>query len=140
MSLDISLTIPRDEPTRADLAMRLLRDNNLGEFADFIEYSGKYKHGPEEVYSSNITSNLIKMADAAGIYEILWRPQQVGITKAHQLIEPLAAGLQKLRNGKEEFQKYNPANGWGSYDGFVTWCSEYLVACINNPEADITAC
>ena len=41
------------------------------------------------VYSANITHNLTKMADEAGIYECLWRPEEIGITKAGQLIEPL---------------------------------------------------
>ena len=36
----------------------------------------------EEVYSANITHNLGGMADEAGIYEALWRPEEVGIAKA----------------------------------------------------------
>ena len=47
----------------------------------------------DEVYSRNITHNLNKMAEAAGIYTVLWRPDENGITKAHQCIEPLRTGL-----------------------------------------------
>ncbi len=37
----------------------------------------------EEVYISNVTHNLNKMAGEAGIYEALWRPEEIGITHAH---------------------------------------------------------
>ena len=42
----------------------------------------------QEGYSSNITHNLGAMAREAGIYEACWRPEEIGITKAAQLIEP----------------------------------------------------
>ena len=35
-----------------------------------------------EVYSANITHNLNTMADEAGIYKHLWRPDEIKITKA----------------------------------------------------------
>ena len=37
---------------------------------------------PEGAYSANITHNLGKMAEEAGIYKHLWRPEEIGITKA----------------------------------------------------------
>src|SRR5688572_29936062 len=45
------------------------------------------------VYSANITHNLNAMAENAGIYMHLWRPDQIGIMTASQLIAPLTAGL-----------------------------------------------
>ena len=50
-----------------------------------------------EVYSANITHNLNKMADAAGIYKHLWQPTENGIIYAEQLIAPLTEGLANLR-------------------------------------------
>lgn len=49
-----------------------------------------------EVYDANITHNLNTMAEEAGIYKHLWRPEELGITKAKDLIEPLAEGLAKM--------------------------------------------
>jgi len=89
----------------------------------------------EEVYSANITHNLNKMADAAGIYECLWRPDEHGITTAGQIIEPLSAGLAKLVTDKAKYEAFNPENGWGSWEGFVPWCASYLQACRDNPDA-----
>src|SRR6185437_6923036 len=50
-----------------------------------------------ERYSANITHNLGKMADVAEVYKPLWRPDEVGITHARQLIEPLTEGLRRLQ-------------------------------------------
>ena len=90
-----------------------------------------------EVFWKNITHNLNVMATAAGIYKELWRPDEINITHAHQLIEPLTTGLSKLILGKEMFLQYNPSNGWGSYDTLVTFVREYLEACKLYPYAQI---
>jgi hypothetical protein len=88
-----------------------------------------------EVYEANITHNLNKMADEAGIYECLWQPKENGITHAKQIIEPLAAGLTLLVTEKRRFEQFNPPNGWGSWEGFVPWCASYLQACRDHPDA-----
>jgi len=44
------------------------------------------------VYSANITHNLNEMAGAAGIYKYLWRPEEVGIYYAENLIDPFTKG------------------------------------------------
>lgn len=90
-----------------------------------------------QIYWANITHNFGKMANHAGIYEILWRPEEVGITKAQQLIEPLKAGLTLLKNDPERFEQYNAENGWGKYEHLVSFVEKYLNACIENPEADV---
>ena len=74
---------------------------------------------PTEVYSSNITHNLGRMAREAGIYEYLWRPEEVDIMYAWQLIAPLEEGLQKLKAEPEKFKAFDSPNGWGTYDDFV---------------------
>lgn len=90
-----------------------------------------------EVYSANITHNLNKMADAAGIYKHLWRPGEIGVTQARQLIEPLEAGLALLLADPDKFRQYNPANGWGDYNGLVQFVKAYLAACREYPDAAV---
>jgi len=92
---------------------------------------------PTVIFDSNITHNLNKMADKAGIYKHLWRPEELGIAKAIQLIEPLTQGLKKLKDNPEKYKKYNSPNGWGMYKHFVPFVEEYLNACKENPNADI---
>lgn len=90
------------------------------------------------VYSSNITHNLTKMAKEAGIYWHLWHPEDIGITKAHELIEPLTLGLATLKADPERFEKFNSPNGWGMYEHFVPFVEKYLNACIEHPDADVS--
>ena len=92
----------------------------------------------DEVYSANITHNLNTMAGEAGIYEPLWRPDEIGITKAKELIEPLREGLHKLKSEPKKYKAFNPSNRWGSYEGLVRFVSNYLDACYENPEADVS--
>lgn len=87
------------------------------------------------VYSSNITHNLTGMAAEAGIYKHLWRPEELGITKAGELIEPLTAGLALLKSDAPRFEKHNAPNGWGLYKHFVPFVEEYLEACKETPDA-----
>ena len=93
-----------------------------------------------EVYSANITHNLGKMAGAAGLYDALWRPDEHGMGKARQLVEPLRAGLKKLRDDPDTFRAHNPANGWGNYEGLVTFTEGLLNACEANPNAEVSVC
>ena len=91
-----------------------------------------------EVHGSNITHNLNRMSAEAGIYEACWRPDEIGITKAAQLIEPLRAGLSMLKADPKRFEAFNASNGWGMYEHFVPWVEEYLAACEANPDADVS--
>lgn len=93
---------------------------------------------PTEVYSANITHNLTAMAREASIYLALWRPEEIGLTRAHQLIEPLTAGLALLKSDRERFEKFNSDNGWGLYEHFVPFVENYLAACVENPNADVS--
>jgi hypothetical protein len=92
------------------------------------------------VFQANITHNLNKMAIAAGIYEYLWRPEEINITTAKELIDPLREGLHDLKMNPDKYKEYNPENGWGTYEGLVNFVSKYLNACYDFPEATIEVC
>lgn len=92
---------------------------------------------PTEVFSRNITHNLGKMAKAAGIYMHLWRPDELGLAKAHELIQPLEAGLAELVNNPEKYKAYDAPNGWGTYEHFIPFVREVLEACKEYPDATI---
>jgi hypothetical protein len=91
----------------------------------------------DEGFSANITHNLNSMAAEAGIYKIVWRPDEYGITKAKQLIEPLRKAIAEMKADPERFKKHNSPNGWGLYEHFVPWLDEYLAACEAEPEASV---
>lgn len=91
----------------------------------------------DEVFSVNITHNLNKMAGEAGIYEAMWRPDEVGHTIARHVIVPLSLGLVRLLDEPDRFRAFNPENGWGDYDGLVETVTSYLAACVEHPDATI---
>lgn len=93
---------------------------------------------PSLVFDYNITHNLRDMAAAAGIYQCLWRPDEELITKASQLIQKLEFGLMLLKAHPIEFKQFNPANGWGDYNALVNMVEEYLKACMEHPDADVS--
>jgi len=99
---------------------------------------GKLSDDETCLFSDNVTHNLTKMADMAGIYKHLWRPDELDINRAGQLIEPLRLGLDKLEAEPQAFKEYNPANGWGSYEGLVSFVRSYMEACIANPAARVS--
>lgn len=88
-------------------------------------------------YSANITHNLTKMAREAGIYMCLWRPEEVGITHARQLIEPLRLGIALMKSDRARFEAFNSENGWGTYVSFLPWLERYLAACEMYPDATV---
>jgi len=93
---------------------------------------------PRDRYSRNITHNLNSMALAAGIYKELWHPDEIGIVRAAQLVEPLTAGLALLESDPARFEAFNPENGGGDYEGLVEFVRDYLRACETNPDARVS--
>lgn len=89
------------------------------------------------VFDSNITHNLYRMAEEAGVGMHLWHPEDIGITKAEQLIEPLTTAVALMKADPPRFEKHNAANGWGLYKHFVPFVQEYLDACVKNPDAGV---
>lgn len=147
MSLDVYLTMPGAAPRESSGIF--VRENGATRELTRAEWDERFP-GREpvvanvtdadtgtEVFSANITHNLGEMASAAGLYDALWRPDEHGITKAHQLIAPLTAGLQALLAEPDRFKAFNPANGWGDYDGLVDFVARYRAACEQYPDADV---
>jgi len=90
-------------------------------------------------HSQNITHNLGNMAKEAGIYGILWRPEENGITAAGQLVEPLRKGIYDMVSRPEHYEQFNSPNGWGLYKHFLPWLEELLAAAEAHPNATVEA-
>lgn len=147
MSLDVYLEV--DEPIHRQSSGIFIRENGSMREISRAEWDERNpghepttcERAPETccVYEANITHNLGNMAGDAGIYGYLWRPEEVGIETAGQLVEPLRAGLARLRGDPVTFRQHNPSNGWGDYDGLVRFVSAYLAACEEYPNARVRA-
>ena len=92
-----------------------------------------------EFYDLNITHNLNRMADEAGIYLAMWRPEEINAEIAKDIILYLKKGIRKLKNNPEIFKKLNPINGWSSYETLLLDSKEYFRDCCQNPNAIIKA-
>lgn len=145
MSLDVYLTIENAKNTFNSNRIFIREDGQNKEitreewdhrFPDREPVTAPSSEESNAVYSANITHNLGTMANEAGIYEHLWRPDEIGI-KAQELIHPLQAGLRRLRNKPERFKQFNPKNGWGTYEGLIEFVERYFSACEQYPEAKI---
>lgn len=90
-----------------------------------------------DLFCAGITHNLAAMAQEAGIHMALWRPDEIGITRADQLIDPLQAGLALLEDDPDRFRKFNPDSNWGTYDVLVEFVKAYLEACELYPMSEV---
>ena len=101
---------------------------------------------PVSVYSSNITHNLGKMAGSVilsngnTLYEVLWRPDEHAWKFARDISEMLDEGLNILMSDPQKYKAYNPENGWGDYDGLVSFVYRYRNACWDTPDAELSIC
>lgn len=101
-------------------------------------YSCMHQHEEQEMlYDANITHNLGEMADKAGIYKALWRPEEIDAKYAKDIVEIVEKGLAALKARPEYFEQFNSPNGWGMYEHFVPFVSDYLDALKENPDAEI---
>jgi len=146
MSLDVYLTLKEvvDASTGTGI---FIRENGQTKEISQSEWDEKFpgvepvvikcELDDSEVYTANITHNLGKMAAEAQIYECLWRPDEIGATKAKDLIAPLTDGVELLRSDPDRFKIHNPTNGWGDYDGLVVFVTRYLCMCERYPNAEV---
>src|SRR5712664_168096 len=106
MSLDFYLEA--DEPRLADSGPRIFVRRNgqnveisreewdrLNPGQELVTFSGEEE--TRTLFTANITHNLGKMADEAGLCRCLWRPDENGIRVGSEMIDFLEAGIALLR-------------------------------------------
>lgn len=90
------------------------------------------------IYDFNITHNLGGMAQEAGVYYAMWRPEEIGVHTCKDLIPLLTAGLKLLEEDPGRFvEQLNPENGWGNYENLLGTVKKYLIVCEEFPNAEI---
>ena len=91
----------------------------------------------ELVWSANMTHNLNKIAIEAGVYECIWRPEEIGVKYARDNISNLRFALGIFYSKYDELKKLNPENGWGNIDGLIEVTQGFFDACNEYPDAII---
>ena len=143
MSLDIYLKVT--EPisiTRTGIFVRrngkteeLSYDEAVSLYPDceINEYIGE----TDIVFHGNITHNLGKMAKHVGVYNHLWKPDDVGVIYANELIFPLRKGIHQMKINPDKYKEFNPDNGWGTYENLLELMENYLNKCYEYPDSII---
>lgn len=148
MSLDLSLYTDESQEKKGSTGI-FVRENGGTREITREEWERRFPgtepvvaHGEEddnEVWSGNITHNLTEMAKEAGIYGLLWRPEESGVLSADDLRGPLASAVRHMEADPERFRKHNADNGWGTYEDFLRFTREVLEACERYPHARVGA-
>ena len=92
---------------------------------------------PVEVFERNITHNLARMADAAGLYIPLGGPNCCRPRRRPNLSARSSLGFAVLKGDKWRFKRIRTGEWVGSYDGLVRFAESYLAACREYPDAQI---
>lgn len=98
---------------------------------------------PVSVYDGNVTHNLGTMAEEVvlsnglTLYQVLWIPDEHELKFARDISNLLDEGWNILLADPEKYKKYDPPNGWGSYDGLCNFVYKYRNACLDNPDAEL---
>lgn len=95
----------------------------------------------EYAWTGNITHNLGKMASNVmpdgkpyTLYSLLWGGKY---KNCRDLIGKLHVCILYMMMNKEELKKYNPENGWGTYEQLLEFTKEFQMACIDNQDCKI---
>jgi len=135
MSLDFEIILEEKVENDSTKLISEIADVILSSFHKYpinIEYKGvKYFD------NFNITHNLGKMAKEAGIYKVLWHPNENGYFTAGSIVDILQNGYDDLLERPEYYKQFNSSNGWGMYRNMVPFVKSVLDACKKYPNASI---
>lgn len=102
-----------------------------------------------DTWWANITHNMNKMADAipvstnddrvsATLYDYVWRPEERSEkVDSTVMLRVLTEGINCMVSHRKELLKFNPENGWGSYDAFLKWLINYKEVCEDHPGCEV---
>ena len=91
----------------------------------------------------NITHNLTEMADkccvpldnnnSVSLYQLMWHPEDtLGIiTPTMDYVTELMSCYKMLAENPDLFKRYNPDNGWGTYEQLLHKVKKYIEALIS---------
>jgi hypothetical protein len=115
------------------LDLDLVAPNETEEPCTCQECGHTHTRKTREVYfESNITHNLNKMFQEAGLYEILWHGTGL---KAEGILITLERGLAEMKSRPEVYKVFDADNGWGTYPQAVKWLASVIEACRKYPDA-----
>jgi len=136
---DVALFMPRSTPET--IAKQFLGIDSLDSLdshtistsdlkkalVEALESSAK----PHQVFDRSIMIESKTVASLAEIYDPIFCPEKLNISKASQLINPLTIALFKIKSDPDYYKPFY------AYEDFLSFLEEYLKACIKYPDANI---
>ena len=110
-----------------------------------VYIKSKKKEAEGRIWIANITHNMNKMAQRIFVsenkemlYDYVWRPDELGKEiYTNEMKNILTKGIYIMIRKRKSLLRYEPENGWGSYDSFLKFLIEYKKACEDNPGCTI---
>lgn len=104
-------------------------------------YIKSKKKEEDREWVANITHNMNKMAqrifvseNKETLYDSVWRPEELyREIYTNEMKNVLTKGICIMISKRKSLLRYEPKNGWGSYDSFLKFLIEYKEACEDNP-------
>ena len=95
--------------------------------------------GPQTLPTTSFKWRRLFRAMDTTLYYACWRPEEIGAKTVADVLPMLIQGIHYMIDHRVELVKYNPENGWGTYEGFIKFLLNYKQACEDNdPECTIT--
>lgn len=100
----------------------------------------EYEYTDNVYWEGNITHNLTEMAEhcmcdhVLDLYKLLWRDSYPVGLSVNEYIKLLLRAKENLETYPDDFKKYNPENGWGTYEQLLNFVKQFMVALITMPE------
>lgn len=104
-------------------------------------YIKSKKKEEDREWVANITHNMNKMAqrifvseNKETLYDYVWRPEELyKEIYTNEMKNVLTKGICIMISKRKSLLRYEPENGWGSYDSFLKFLIEYKKACEDHP-------
>ena len=104
-------------------------------------YIKSKKKEEDREWVANITHNMNKMAqrifvseNKETLYDYVWRPEELyKEIYTNEMKNVLTKGICIMISKRKSLLRYEPGNGWGSYDSFLKFLIEYKKACEDHP-------
>lgn len=94
----------------------------------------------EDYKDLNITHNLNTIAQELGFYEILWRPEEtinefedVNRITGKEILPKLYSAHYNFFNNQNNLNHLLPKNGWGDFNCFNRFITDYMYMCYKYP-------
>lgn len=104
-------------------------------------YIKNKKKEEDREWIANITHNMNKMAqrifvseNKETLYDYVWRPEELDREiDTKEMAKILTKGIYIMISKRRSLLRYEPENGWGSYDSFLKFLIKYKEACEDSP-------